>query len=180
MNRGLVLRTAREQLPPALIPAHFTRHTGSPPGTSPDITSNSSAIQAQRTFQRVKLFSLLYPSNAYFHPFHSVYEFHTTALTLPNAALLPNIDLNLFSKNKVLTEASHCPASFETLLLHLTAHKFPAGLGLICAVHTNTTSTVVILQKTWTLLRCLQAFTFPLMPGRSSGLDLNTGWDITG
>lgn len=65
-------------------------------------------------FSRVKLFSLSYPSNVYLHPFSSVYEFHTTASTLLNAALLPNIDLSLFSK-KVLTEASRSTA---TVLKH--------------------------------------------------------------
>lgn len=66
-------------------------------------------------FSRAKLFSLLYPRNVYLHPFSSLYEFHTNASTLPNAALLPNIDLHLFSKPKVLTEASRCTA---TVLKH--------------------------------------------------------------
>lgn len=66
MNRCLILRTGRGQLPPVLMSAHFTRRTGSPPRTSPDITSISSAVQAQCTFQELSCFLSYIPEMSIF------------------------------------------------------------------------------------------------------------------
>lgn len=85
--------------------------------------------------------------------------------------------------------------SLETPLLHMAAHEFPLGrlhrwmlnqterlwpICEKCCAHKNTTSTLVVLQKTLTLLRCLQAFILPLMPGKSSGVDPNIWQDTIG
>lgn len=79
MNRGLVLQRGREQLPPVLMPAHFTRRTGSPLGTSPGITRVSSAAEAQRTFQELSCFLSYIPAMSIF----------TLSVLFMNFTLLP-------------------------------------------------------------------------------------------
>lgn len=79
MNRGLVLPTRREQLPPVLMPAHSTRRTGSPLGTSPGITSIPSAVQAQCTFQELSCFPSHTPAMSTF----------TLSVLFMNFTLLP-------------------------------------------------------------------------------------------